>query len=120
MIILCDSHEQALALAKKALFLAWKACDEPVGIGILKIRSQATEDEVWNNAISNADYPKLPNQTTSETKVYADYVFGKMMKIGFRIEDNAIIVSDFLPDHQYQDWSRKYPKYEDLFNAAKQ
>lgn len=112
----CIDEAQALSVAKEALWLAWLACGGPLGMGFLQDRPKATKEEVWDNAVNKRDYPGALKP--SNTKIYADYVFGRMMKLGFEISGKSIKFSDAKLDREYQGWAVVYPTYESLFASA--
>lgn len=106
-------------LAKRIMFLAWQGCGGPLGMGIFQDRGPGvTEDEVWEGMYNKVDYPGKntisPNQPKS---VYADYVFGRMMKFSVKWDFGEIELSDNY-DREYQSFCRKYPNAESLFQAA--
>ena len=107
----------AEAVAKEALWLAWQACGSPAGMGWLQNRPDATREDVWANAVSSGDYPlRLADGTPN--RVYADYVFGRMMKLPLELGEGFVAVPDSEPRADYQSWCRKYPTYAALVAAA--
>lgn len=114
--------EQVEPLMRRMFFLAWKACGGPVGMGILQDRGPIeTEEDVWGNIQTAADYTS--NHHIKPGQVYADYVFGRMMKMGVKYgaenADTGFIETrdgDLSPD--YESWCEKYPSYEALAQAA--
>ena len=98
-------NAEALSVAKQALFMAYNASNV-VGLGVLQEVSGATIDQVWDVA------------SHSPTKLYADYLFGRMMKLGVDILDNKIEVRDGANSQDYQSYARVYPTDKDLFEAA--
>lgn len=109
------SPEQALSVAKRAVYLAWQACGGPVGMGVHQDRGDQTEGEVWAHAADQRDYPGKPKFAD---RVSCDYVMGRMMKLYFRIEGKAINVPESVPRGDYQSWCHTYPTYDSLFAAA--
>ena len=103
------------AFASRLFYLAWQACGGPMGMGVFQNRPQATEQEVFNNVLTHGDYPGNHN---SYSEVYGDYVFGRMMKFGFSMEDGLLVFRDspFAPD--YQGFSRKYKTLQSLLDAT--
>ena len=108
--------EQALDVAKQAVFLAWQACGGPMGMGVFQDRGPKQDREtVWEHAYDQRDYtvrhggPEL---------VSADYVMGRMMKLNFTITGDTIKHRDDTPRGDYQAWCYTYPTYAALFDAA--
>lgn len=103
-------------VAKRALFLAYNAACL-VGMGILQARDNVDEDSVWNNALTKGDYP-LRTDTTKNKHLFADYVFGRMMKLSLSWDATSVTVPDATPRADYQSWCSMYPTYESLVKAA--
>ncbi len=103
-------------LLKNFFYLAWKACGGPLGMGSLQNRPGADIDTVWNNVKTAGDYPG--GSRTRSGEYYADYVFGRMMKVGLQIQDSTIELSDFPPNIDYQAWCHKYADAAQLLQAA--
>jgi hypothetical protein len=108
--------------AKRMVFLAWKACGGPVGMGFLQDRgSNVPEDDLWKHAYNNADYSggrKLLGPRDSH-EVYCDYVMGRMMKFGVKFEDDFIEVrepSNWRSD--YESFCYVYKDFPALIKAA--
>lgn len=101
-------------------WLAWQACGGPTGMGVLQNFSGATKEHVFANVQNSGDYAmrhERPGQ------IYADYVFGRMMKVGveFKRVTDAYVeigVPDRPPRHDYQAWCGKYATYDALLTAA--
>lgn len=112
MQVTIKNPEMALPVIKRAFYLAWQACGNPSGMGVLQDRPHATEEEVFQNAFHGNDYSgtnHFRNQVTEEKgKVYGDYVFGRMMKIGFSWNNGLIAASDSKPDPDYRAWAGDY------------
>lgn len=106
-------------IVKRAFYLAWQACGGPLGMGFLQNKPDASEDDVWNNVYRGGDYTgNNMHGNNPSGKMYGDYVFGRMMKVGFQWDKDSITVSDSEPRRDYQAWCRKYPTYESLILAA--
>jgi hypothetical protein len=115
MQIVCTSNESALTLAKRILFLAYEA-SSVFGMGAFQARDAITEDEVWANTVTKGDYGGFP---ANDEDIYADYVFGRMMKLSFHIKDNTISYDGIDKTKlDYQSWGAKYKTYTKLFQAA--
>ena len=116
MQIVCSSPESAYTLAKRILFLAYEA-SQVFGMGVFKAEDGITEDQVWTNVLNKGDYPgrcQFDNE-----KIYADYVFGRMMKTRFVLNGNTISYNGVDKPHcDFQSWSIKYNTYTKLFQAA--
>lgn len=102
---------------KRALFKAWKACGQPLGMGVLQDKPDAAEEDVWNNVQTAGDYPGGP-VNNEPNFVNADYVFGRMMKLMLEYEEDVIRYPEGDLSPGYQAWCEKYPSYRDLLEAA--
>ena len=98
---------KAKKVVKRAMYLAWRACGCPTGMGFLQDRPGATEEDVW-----------LSVGTLGE--VNADYVFGRMMKLSLRYTDDEIVAGlrGDPPQPDYQGWCCIYPSVLALLEAA--
>ena len=109
-----DSNE----LVKQFFYVAWRACGGTLGYGFLQNNPNADADAVFNNVKSAGDYPG-DYTPYREGKYYADYVFGRMLKVGINVlEDNVISISDYTPTPDYEAWCRAFPTHEALLEAA--
>lgn len=108
--------QQPTRVARVACYLAWKACGGPIGMGVFQDEPEATENDVWENILSAGDY--LYKSPTPSTRISADYVFGRMMKLRMDIGDTYIDVPDSTPRPDYQAWCHTYPTYASLIEAA--
>lgn len=114
-------HKNPIQIVKRAYWLAWKACGHSFGLGILQDRGNVTEEDVWQRVRSAGDYgenAKKIMRTNEPGKTYGDYVFGRMMKLGFEWGQDWLEFYDETPRLDYQAWCCKYPTYEILVNAA--
>lgn len=113
-----------VALAKRVFYLAWKA-SRVVGSGVLQDQGDKTEEEVWGCIGGREDYASVSVEIMGKQKlergIDADYVFGRMVKLGVRVENEVLRImsggSDPQPD--YQSWCGSYPTYEALLQAAR-
>jgi len=111
-------------VAKKMLWLAWRACGGPVGMGALQDRPNATEEDVWNSMECAGDYGGFSGKQPGLREVRADYVFGRMMKLYFTYgeamdaENAWVDVPDETPRPDYQSWFARFSTYETLVHAA--
>lgn len=112
-----SNNEEALNVAKRALYLAWKAAGGTAGYGFLQDRGEQSEDNVWKQAYDMGDYSGRRAGTPSE-RIDADYVFGRMLKLYFTVKGNTINHGDQEPRRDYQAWCGKYPTYAALFDTA--
>lgn len=108
-------------VVKRAIYIAYRACGMPSGMGIFQHArlegKLATEEQVWQCAYNAEDYPggrKLRNPN----EVYADYVFGKMVKWGCSWDNTVIFLSDRSLDPAYQGFASRYPTEMDLISVA--
>jgi hypothetical protein len=105
------------AVAKEALWLAWLACGGPLGMGVFRDKPDAGREDVWKNAIEAGDYPAKLHDDKSGT-LYADYVFGRMMKLRLGWGPGWVSFDDRPPQIDYQGWVGAYPTNESLIRAA--
>lgn len=110
-----SSPEEALAVAKEAIWLAWQAVGAPGGMGWLQNNPSASKEDVWAQAYHQRDYSM---RNGPPERVHADYVFGRMMKLSFTLRDDTLGISDSECRSDYQAWCHKYPTYAALFDAA--
>jgi hypothetical protein len=115
------------AVVQEAFWLAWQACGGPLGMGVFQDRPGVTKEDVLRNIARRGDYPGLAKMeaegrvfpANKPGEMYADYVFGRMMKLGLRWNETAVLVDeDHNPRPDYQGWSRTYPTYEALVREA--
>jgi hypothetical protein len=110
---------QAQSIVSKFFYLAWSA-SKVMGMGFLQDRHAATEQEVFSNVIRSGDYV-LPVHG-GNNRTYADYVFGRMMKLGISVtrngEDCDLEVSDSPAKPDYNSWSGTYNSPADILDAA--
>lgn len=113
-----SSKEEALNVAKEAVFLAWQACGGTSGAGFLQDRGPNQDrEQVWEHAYNERDY--FGGHKGDSGGINCDYVMGRMMKLRFNVQGNKLTgISDSLPRGDYQSWCFKYATYDDLFDAA--
>ncbi len=99
-----------LEVVKESFWLAWKACGDPLGMGVYQDRPNATKDDIWAQT--------FPDYHGSQTEAYGDYVFGRMMKLSLKWDDTSIDIGNLGTNIEYQSWARVYPTYETLVLAA--
>jgi len=116
MKILIPKGVSPKRVAKRAFFLAWSACGGPLGMGWLQNTPNAGEEDVWQNIQEAGDYPG--RNPVESGKAYADYVFGRMMKLGLKFDRDSVTVQDNAPTRDYQAWCCRYTTYEALVEAA--
>jgi len=116
MKITTDKNLDAKDVVKRMLYLAYKE-SHIIGAGHLQERSDATEDEVFDNVVRHGDYPfPIPKK---ENEFNAEYVFGRCMKTRFNIiNNNEITCHPEKPKKEFQTWAYKIKSYEDLYNSA--
>lgn len=102
-------------LVTRIFWLAWQAVGRPFGMGLLQDSPEATEIDVWRNAHGSEDYAGSRNKPGD---VYGDYVFGRMLKLGIKYDEDTIALPDSKPELDYQAWCNKYPTYQSLADAA--
>lgn len=102
---------------KRMYFLAYQN-SRVMGLGALRAVSEATEDAIFKNIDDHGDYAMKLGIKKNE--YYADYVFGRMMKLGCSIEDDCIIITDKVYAPDYQSFARVYKDASALLNATAQ
>lgn len=111
-----------LRLVKLAFWMAWEACHNPGGMGWLQDCAGATAEDVWKNILSSGDYGEFLTSHASKNAArgdyHADYVFGRMMKLGIFIRGDSVFVETDTPRLDYQAWCCVYSTYEALLSAA--
>ncbi len=107
-------NEKQIATAKRIFWLAYQA-SSVVDLGRFQAQDDVTENDVWDNVTNSSDYPGKISPTDS---IYADYVFGRMMKLSLKLKDGKVEIgsSEFRSD--YQSFCRKYPDPKSLHKAA--
>ena len=108
----------AQRIAKRMFWLAWQACGGTFGMGDFQDRAGASEEDVWANVMASGDYPGRHARHDGPLNPYGDYVFGRMMKLGFAIDGDTIILPTSTPQLDYQAWCGKYANYQALQDAA--
>ena len=111
------SQEEATAVLKEVVWLAWVAAGGPQGMGFMRDNPNANKDAVWNQAYNKLDYSgRRPGDGEN---LNADYVFGRMLKLYVgRPTSTVLAFSDNEPRRDYQSWCGKYKTYAALFDAA--
>lgn len=109
------TKEEALNVAKEAIWLAWNACGGPAGMGFLQNKPNAEKEKVWEQAYNQGDYALRHG---GPERVSADYVFGRMMKLRFKLDGDTIDHDDYEPRRDYQAWCGTYKTFSALFDAA--
>lgn len=103
------SVEKPRAVDEEAFWLAYQA-SSVVGMGHLQSRRGATKGDVL---------AAIPfEERDGKTVAHADYVMGRMMKLGIGVTASGIEVSDFAPRADYQSWCYAYPTNAALIEAA--
>lgn len=95
---------------KRALWLAFQA-SIPMGMGHLhsSSASEQTEDSLYKSV-----------NPEGKDKFYTDYVFGRMMKTGFEIENEKLKINPETPRLDYQSWGSMYHSADSLIFAVEQ
>ena len=95
---------------KRMMFLAYEA-SEIIGMGIKQAKMGATEEEVWSQCVMKSE--------DGYTRANADYVFGRIMKLGMAGCKEKIEIfdpEDIRPERQ--SWCMEYETCEVLFKKA--
>lgn len=116
MLFTFSTSQDATKVAHRALFLAYNA-SVVFGMGAFRAVENTTEEQVVNNILNRGDYPTIRTYSES-THIYADYVFGRMMKLHMDVVDNTIETQPIKLNQGFQSWSKKYKSYEKLIKAA--
>ncbi|RJR27728.1 hypothetical protein C4561_01350 [candidate division WWE3 bacterium] len=106
--------EYQIKLAKRIFWMAYQT-STVVGMGRFQARNGVTEDDVWSNVVASGDYSISHN---SSDCLYADYVFGRMMKLRVKHTSMGLAI---LPEkfHQdYQSFSKTYSDPQTLMKLA--
>ncbi len=113
-----NSNTEAIYVASRALFLAYNASNV-MGMGAFQAQDNKLESEVFDNVIHKRDYPgRSETPDLTNCRLYADYVFGRMMKLVINVNNSTLEFSDDKPRLDYQSWGSKYKSYDKLFKAA--
>jgi len=109
------------ALTKRAVFLAWQACGGALGMGAFQDAPSSKEEDVWANIMGAGDYPGDPSDLPGfrhAGEAYADYVFGRMMKLCVKYNDAGVEIDGDDWRRDYQAFCGKYPDGRALLTAA--
>ena len=110
-------------ILKEMFWLAWKSSGV-FGMGVLQDKGDANKNEVWNNILNNGDYPGgslgLRTDDNGFINIFADYVFGRMMKmsVSYNAKNNEISFYDNELSLSYQSWCKDFKSYQDLYERA--
>ena len=121
--VIPDDPADLEEVAKAICYAAWQACGGTSGFGVLQDNPEATDDQVFQNITCQGDYPGREKRAEERSKdssepYYADYVFGRMMKLLFWIKDDRIIFKNFDPDPNYNGWCHIYPTVNELIDEG--
>jgi hypothetical protein len=121
---------KAEELLKRMFFLAYKACGAAQGMGVLQEARlgavPATEAQVWDALLAQSDYSGSFRSVNMDKPIYGqsvhgDYVIGRMIKWGGRVESKDVLA---VPDLEgkmtldYHAWAHRYPTTGALLDAA--
>ena len=113
------NNNQVEIFLQYLFFTAWTACENTSGNGFFQNSPNSSKEGVYNAVVNSTDYP-ISNNTP--TNIYADYVFGRMMKFGVKLKpgpnQTEINIYGSGPTLDYQKWSKKYKSYEALIKAT--
>jgi len=119
MNVALKSSEQAMAVVKRMVFLAYAACGGPVGMGVFQDMrlggKNPDEERIWKCAFNSEDYAM---KHTADNEVYCDYVFGRMMKWGCKWNGNVITIRNCKFSLDYNAFCHTYPNDQTLVAAA--
>ena len=122
--LVVKTEADPVAVVKRMFKLAYDACGGPMGMGFLQSRDNVTEDDVFKNVCTAGDYLygcEIQNKGRDEKehRFYGDYVFGRMMKWGAKIEGQEIRIHDKFK-YDYQAFSGQYKDAKALLESALQ
>jgi hypothetical protein len=106
----CTSQNEAIRLARRVFWLAYQA-SIPMGMGCLHMTNTETEDSIWAQITQGI-------VCGQKLKLYADYICGRMMKLGLMIDNCTVSHTGGNLNSDYQSWSTTYLGIPDLFSAA--
>lgn len=112
--------EDARTFVNEFFYEAWKA-STVVGLGILQDRGpDLTPEDIIRNVFNHSDYSPALELQSYAGSIYADYVFGRMMKVGLNVnlDDCKVLVNDIDCSPDYQSWSRVYETVDQLINEV--
>jgi len=117
MDITFNDEKEKDAFLKNMFFLAYEACGGTTGMGFMQSNPDATADEVFENICNHGDYSGI-GADIDDSRLSADYVFGRMMKLSVEISDKTVTLPDMKPEVCRQGWAMKYKSYKSLAKAA--
>lgn len=101
----------------RAMYLAWSESGV-FGMGAFQDRGDQDEASVFKQMDSGGDYGGI-QFGRQQNDFYADYVFGRMMKLNLKISDDGVEFSGNPRfDPEYNSFAHKYPTIKDLFDAT--
>lgn len=103
-------------VAKRILFLAYQA-SQVVGMGHFQKKDGVSEQEVWEQCYDARDYGGF-GPKGKPGRLSADYVFGRMMKLGITWTEGSVCVPGERVSPDYQSWCTVYRTADDLIAAA--
>jgi uncharacterized protein (TIGR02996 family) len=104
-------------LAKRCMYLAWEA-SRVLGSGVLQDHGPGmSEEQVWRQMYDRGDYSGNHGENKPGS-VYADYVFGRMVKFSLKWDDGKIETGDGKWRLDYQSFCGRYPDFGKLVMAA--
>lgn len=98
----------------RTFYLLWQVCNPPHGFGLFQDAPSATEEDVLQNVLTAGDYPGASNYSNA----YGDYVFGRMMKWGCKIEKGIIEFTDYEFRADYQSFCTTYKNNKEIVTAV--
>ncbi len=100
-------------IISRALWLAFQA-SAPTGLGFFHTASATQQTEE-----SLAEAVKPRGKPDGSLELYTDYVFGRMMKTGFKVSaDGKLTITPAVPRHDYQSWAGTYGSDIELIAAV--
>jgi hypothetical protein len=94
-------------------------------MGALQDRESVDEEQVWHRILEGGDNGRhFDEYPVPLHRLYADYVFGRMMKCAVRVREDSVEFPDDPIRGDYQGWAStyaltvSYPSYEALAKAA--
>ena len=115
---ICVIGTDTQTFLKRAFWLLWLACEGTHGEGRRRDDPLADEDSVWQNVVTQGDYPGSYNRS-SDHELEADYVFGRRIKWGCVFKGKTIRF--FTPEpfsHDEHDFWRDFETNRDVADAV--
>lgn len=121
MLIQLAEPKMLIPFTKRVIFLLWQAAGSPSGMGWFQNNPTASEEEVFEQAAGNRDYPCYREHREGQpVSIYMDYVFGRCLKTDLLYDEvkGTVELRPDTPRATYQNWWRRYKDSSEVFTAA--